>query len=156
MRPAVRRLSAVAPLTAVAAMVTCADSLASPRATTARTNARLTCYKHYDYSSVHPWVRPRRCMQFVGNQPNHADEVNVTRIRWRHWDRRRAIGTGTWVYYPMGSPTTRTRVHLFAYRPFRYNPHYFTRLRLTWKGHGHTRHLTLKPPAPPGCIGSCD
>jgi hypothetical protein len=125
-----------------------AVALVAPAAAPAKT--KLPCYEGFSFESLRLRVKPHHCRQFVGNQPDHANEVTLKRIRWRTWGRGEAIGTGRWVYYVTGGGVKRTKVHLRAYKPLRYCARYYSRLRVDWKAHHHHRHLILSPPYPPG------
>jgi hypothetical protein len=52
---------------------------------------------------------------FVHNQPIHAYEINLQRIRWRHWGARSATAKAVSVYCFMRG-TQRTPVRVRAFR----------------------------------------
>ena len=90
-------------------------------AASAASSARLPCaeydtsigeYGAYVFRLRH---KPRRCVEFRGNEPCHCTEAWLTGIKWRGWGSRRTTATATWRYCGMGTCYFR-RAHLVASR----------------------------------------
>jgi hypothetical protein len=88
--------------------------------------------------------RPRRCMVFRHNRPDHASQIDLHNIRWRGWGNRRARAKATSVYRGMGQ-VIRTSVTAVASRRrrARCGGWAYGRLRITFPG---PRRYTIYPP----------
>ena len=116
---------------------------AQPRLTTAA-QAPTTISCANDWTCAVPRQRPDRCTVFSHNQPIHAYEIDLRRIRWRNWGSRSASATAVSVYCCMGG-TTRTPAKLRAYRRRAKCGHRaYTRLRVVYSDGSKT---VLRPPA---------
>jgi hypothetical protein len=95
----------------------------------------------------------RARLQFIRNEPNHANEVSLRGIRWTGWGRRIAKGTGVWVYFATGGIESRTRVRLRARRRVAAcGVRFYSRLRVTWNNRGTRKRVALRLVGPPrGC-----
>jgi hypothetical protein len=126
----------------------------APRADgTAGVTTKIPCYRRYHLATIGLRRKPRRCLQFIRNEPNHANEVSLRRIRWTGWGRRIAKGTGVWVYFATGGIESRTRVRLRARRRVAAcGVRFYSRLRVTWNNRGTRKRVALRLVGPPrGC-----
>src|SRR5690242_17989248 len=110
-------------------------SLAAARPSGARTKTTITCASPQSWQWLIPRWRPWRCMVFVHNRPDHADQIDLHAIRWSGWGNGLAKGRAITVYVGMGR-TEKHKARLAAFR-----------LRNGWCGTRAYTRLTVRIPA---------
>lgn len=79
--------------------------------------------------------KPRRCVEYVHNIPDHAHEAYLVKIRWHRWAAKRANATATLRYCGMGTCTNRP-ARLLAYRRrLACGKYVYTRMRMSLPRH---------------------
>jgi hypothetical protein len=137
------RTSIAIAVTALVGLAMIAPAKGEPHVAAA-TRAPTTISCADDWTWAVPRRRPHRCTLFAHNQPIHAYEFDLRRIRWRHWGSRRASAEAVSVHCCMGG-TTRTPAKLRAYRRRAQCGHRaYTRLRVAFSDGSKT---VLRPPA---------
>jgi hypothetical protein len=129
-------------VTALAVIAVTAAQSPADVAVSARGSTTISC-ANTAWTYAIPRKRPSRCVVFRHNRGDHADDVDLRKIHWRHWGASKATAKATSVYLGMGH-SVRTPARLTASRLRQKCGHRaYTRLRVYRNG----TVTRLRPPA---------
>ncbi len=107
--------------------------------------ALLACSHSAQSSLITFAPRPRICTQFKHSTIDRAHEIWMSRLHWRHWGSRHAVGVGRWK--KCGKQGCRWGpVKLVALNPqMACGYRSYTRLKIWIRGRRGTRHYSVAP-----------